>query len=109
MRGALLDCIQLGEKPQQPPILHLLGQFRRARATPAALVLGFLLMLGPVAVMVAGARDACAFATLAFADNEGRAALREARCNRALTAAIDRNPNDQRVQEMARALIAEIK
>ena len=35
------------------------GRYEGARATPAALVLGFLLMLGPVAVMVAGARDDC--------------------------------------------------
>jgi hypothetical protein len=35
------------------------GRYEGARATPAALVLGFLLMVGPVAVMVAGARDDC--------------------------------------------------
>ena len=35
------------------------GRYEGARATPAALVLGFLLMLGPVVVMIGGARDDC--------------------------------------------------
>ena len=35
------------------------GRYEGAKATPAALVLGFSLMLGPVVVMVVGARDGC--------------------------------------------------
>ena len=35
------------------------GRYEGAKATPAALVLGFSLMLGPVMVMVVGARDGC--------------------------------------------------
>ena len=62
---------------------------------------------GPAAAAIM--QEACrAFATLAFADSEGKAALRERGANRALTAAIDVHPMDMKVQEMGRSLLSAI-
>ena len=55
-------------------------------------------------VMEEGCR---AFATLAFADAEGKAALRDGGARRALTAACDKHPTQHKVQEMGRALLME--
>lgn len=70
------------------------------------------------AVRAAPAHPACvrlvesscrAFATLAFGDNAGRAALRKGGVQTALLQAIERFPMEQKVQEMARALMADMQ
>ena len=54
-------------------------------------------------------REACrGLAALAFGDDENKACLRDGGARRALTAAIDRHPDDPRVQQMGRALLTEI-
>ena len=54
-------------------------------------------------------QEACrAFATLAFGDTDGRAALREGGVSHALTRALDAHPTDMKLQEMGRALLSEL-
>ena len=54
-------------------------------------------------------QEACrAFATLAFGDGDGRALLREAGVEPALTRALDAHPHDMKVQEMGRSLLSEL-
>ena len=71
-----------------------------------------LLLSAPPAAPAAAAavEEACrAFAGLAFADAEGRGVLRESDARRALTAAVDRFPREMKLQEMGRALLAEME
>ena len=62
---------------------------------------------GPASVRFV--EESCrSFATLAFADAEGRATLREAGAIRVLTLVLERFPRDGGIQEMARALLTEL-